>query len=304
VVVDIADPAARTRRYRVDELLDTAIAHGYDPTRRLITDWIAVGLVDKGVSTGRGRGKGKTYTWSYEQLRMFLTILEKSAEVKRATLFNIPVMTWLIWGDQFVPLRQTRRALEHWAGIYGQVSGARARRTAREVLTQLDHPKATKEDRKRLLELIVNSGYLAKLDREQLLDAATRVFNPDGADRSSVPSDGVTPESYVRILEARITALHQLPDLPDELFQEARISYQSFGPTGELTRAALDPRTQISAPASFVTRFKRATNQSCLDLLTLLGILLNRHDRLPPIDRGQPDPNPATHSRIIDKQPR
>jgi hypothetical protein len=283
VVIDLLDPAAKRRRYTADELLATAEAHGFAPTRRMLTDWVSEGLLDKGTPVGRGRGKGKTYTWSYNQLRLFLDVLEKSRDAKRATLLNVPVLFWLIWGDAYVPLRQARRALESWAGVHARTGVGRATKTAREVLAHLDHPRASRDDRNRLVELIVNAAYRAELDRDELSAVADRVFNPEKRDLTGADAP-MTPTNYVRVLHARVTALSQLNTLPTDLFKEARLSYQTTGPTADLTRAALADDARLTTPGPYYTMLNRAANQASLDLLTLLGLLLTAPDRLP-LDR-------------------
>src|SRR5438876_822928 len=91
------------RRYTANELLSDARRRGHKVSRRLLTDWVAIGLLDKGTDRGRGRGRGKEYTWPDEQRRLFLVLLDKHGTVKRPVLANIPVALWLFFGDQHAP---------------------------------------------------------------------------------------------------------------------------------------------------------------------------------------------------------
>ena len=142
------------RWYTRQQLVEFAGRHGHLIKPRLIADWVAIGLLDKGTARGRGKGKGKDYLWPENQAQLLLVLLNKRPEAKRSTLCNLPVALWLIWGDAYVPLRQVRRALATWADGWGLVSGSRADRTARDVLDQFDHPDAKSEDREAVRDLV------------------------------------------------------------------------------------------------------------------------------------------------------
>jgi hypothetical protein len=262
------------QRYTVHDLLSVAEDHGFDVSRRLISDWVSLGLLDKAKDSGRGRGRGKNYTWPYAQLRLFLVLLEKRRQVKRPVLCNVPVIFWLIWGDGYVPLRQTRRALATWAGTYGTSGFGRARKTAREVVALLDHRRASQKDRERLVDLVVGAAYQGVIDRDSMLEVAQRVFNPDNLDLSGAPAAAMTPESYVRLVEARTTALQRLQEIPDDVYLDARSSYLTTGPTAALAQAALAQDVRPTTPGQMFKEFEKTTNRACLDLLTLLGLTL------------------------------
>ncbi len=291
--IELETPEAAARRYSLGELLVAARERGFHPTKRMLTDWVAIGLIDKGADRGRGKGAGKEYSWSYEQLRLFLSLLEQAPKVKRSTLLHMPVLLWLIWGDAFVPLRQVRRAMSSWLGVRGRSGIGAARKTAREVLRHLDHPDAAREDRQRLVELVAQSAYRADVDRAELLAVAERIFNPHGQDLSDSRAP-MTPDNYVRVLDARLHAMAEIENLPDELFIEARLAYQATGPSGDLTRAALNQDARLTMPGPQLTALNRAGNFACLDLLTLLGLLDRTPDRLP-LDRRPSWPAPKGH---------
>src|SRR5947207_3156341 len=104
--------AIAERRYTLEQLVGAGMDAGFEPTTRLAKDWASLGLLDHARRRGRGRGKGVEGTWPESQKELFLLLLAKRPEVKRiATLCNVPVAIWLLWGDDFVPLRQARLAL-------------------------------------------------------------------------------------------------------------------------------------------------------------------------------------------------
>ena len=103
---------AQSDRLDMSGLVAAAGRAGFEIKPRLITDWASIGLLDQPEARGRGRGKGKSYTWPRQQAGLLIAVLNKRKEgVGRIALLNIPVATWLIWGDRYTPLRQARRAL-------------------------------------------------------------------------------------------------------------------------------------------------------------------------------------------------
>ena len=56
-------------QHSMEELLLAAKERGYAPTRRMVLDWVELGLLDRPERRGRGRGKGVSATWSEEQLQ-------------------------------------------------------------------------------------------------------------------------------------------------------------------------------------------------------------------------------------------
>jgi hypothetical protein len=267
--------AARSEpRYTREDLVSEAQRAGFRAGKRLIADWVAVGLLDKGTPRGRGRGKGKQYLWSEHQRGLMLTLLGKQGTVRRPVLCNLPVAVWLLYGDALVPLRQARRALATWASQYGTASWGAAQRTARDVLAQLDHPTADPADRQRLLDVVAKAGYSGTVDNAELSDRARRVFDPHRTGLTRGPLGLIDSDHYVKTVTARVHALQRLSELPDAAFRQAQEDYRRIGPA-----AALDiSGSSISAEAlgQPSTTLERATNNACLDLLTLLGLNLDR----------------------------
>jgi hypothetical protein len=269
----------------MDELLTQAQASGFIASRRLVIDWISLGLLDQPRRRGLGRGRGTETLWPDSQVKLFLVLLDKRRDVKRvAPLCNVPVWMWLWFGDEYVPLRQTRRALTTWAGMSEHASSwKQARESARAITDKFAHPEAPRSARDDLTDLIAETAYGRPLDKEQLLATFRRVFNPTGG-RSEVGVPGVRfrPEDYVLLIASRIAALARLraPGFEDDAFIWARGAYLE----SRAEYAQLVPRIAADAEASdlFLRRTpdgvvlpptaEETLNQACVDLITLLGL--------------------------------
>ena len=130
----------REPTYTASDLIRASESRQDPVSQRLITDWVSKGLLDRPTVRGLGRGKGTVAAWPESQHRLFLVLLEKRREVKRtATLCNIPVSVWLLWGDEYVRLRQVRRALNTWVDTHGTSNHTKAKFAAEQTLVQLDH---------------------------------------------------------------------------------------------------------------------------------------------------------------------
>jgi hypothetical protein len=99
----------------------------------------------------------------------------------------------------------------------------------------------------------------------------------------------MTPETYVRVLEARLTAVRRLAQersggdpIPDDAFLSARQMYLATGPTARLTAAPLSRDEQLLAPE--LIDLQGSMNSACVHLLTLLGFALLTPAGLP-VDR-------------------
>src|SRR5437660_9642055 len=106
--------------YSAEDLLLAAADAGTPATSRLITDWVAKGLLDRPMFRGLGRGRGTSATWPDSQRLLFLKLLRERHDGRRRiqTLCNIPVAVWLYsepWEPERVPLRQVRRCMATWA---------------------------------------------------------------------------------------------------------------------------------------------------------------------------------------------
>src|SRR5438105_2556965 len=128
-----------TDQFTAADLLSAAGANGLQASKRLITDWVSLGLLDQPLRRGLGRGKGSVAVWPQKQAELFvdLLILRQRQGVRRVDfLANVPVAGWL-WQQPDTPLRQTRRALGTWCGRHRQKTGVAqdtAERTARQLI--------------------------------------------------------------------------------------------------------------------------------------------------------------------------
>lgn len=251
-------------------------------TRRLIADWVAIGLLDKGTPRGRGRGKGKTYLWPENQAQLLRLLLDKRREASRSTLCNLPVALWLIWGDAFAPLRQVRRALRTWAKGWTTVSGGRADQAAQEVLEQFDHPDAKPQDREEVSQLVAKAAYTGEFDDEFLAKALARIADPNGLGLVRGPLGLGSTEDYVQMVLARLHAVGQLEQAPSEMFVKARDAYRMIGPLTDPENTKIDVEGNLVSLEELGARqasFEEAMNRACIDLITLLGLELSRHSQ-------------------------
>jgi hypothetical protein len=266
---------ATAHRYAVKELLAAASAASTPASSRLITDWVSKGLLDQPLVRGLGRGKGTSATWSENQFQLFLLLLDKRRTVRlTATLCNIPVGLWLYFGPDYVPVRQVRRALGIFASNYATTSARAARQTGRFVAEQLAAPHVGRKDRERLIEAVVMATGGGGFDKPQhLLDVARDIFDPDRTGRTVGPPEAsLTPEAWVRLMEARITAANRLDTIPDDLFADTRLA------NARTLQAYIRGQPRLRGDPQVGELFEPVTNDflfnnACMHTLTTLGFL-------------------------------
>jgi hypothetical protein len=283
--------------YTKADLLEVAHGAGHAVTGRLITDWVSQGLLDRATKRGLGKGKGTASTWPEAQRNLFLVLLQKHATVKRiAALCNIPVGVWLWWGDNYVPTRQARRALETWAHARERAGSWRAaRETANDLVGRFAADTASKAARKELVDLVAKAAYGKPFDGPKTLAAFRRVFDPDNTGRVLGPRGaGFVPEHYIFITQARVDAIRALRQgtLGGEAYTWARTEYLTSRREYEaeiLSRIAADPeasRVFFTQTENGVvlpdTTLEHVMNHACVDLLTVLGIYLKYTARAHP----------------------
>lgn len=268
------------------DLISAAAKAGHEIKPRLITDWASLGLLDQPDARGLGRGKGKSYTWPAEQAGLLTTLLNKRREgVGRIALLNLPVATWLIWGDRYTPLRQARRALATWAKSNLQVGPEKVGRTLRETLKRLDHPDATDPDRRHLRKLLEKVAFGQPYDRAELVERIRRVMDPNrsGLVRGLPEGTTLTPERYAETVESRLIGSRhaERDDLNEQAWIEARHVYLTQGPVAPFLDELRRPNsTGILAPNAHA-RFEYAVNGACSHLVQILGQRSNRQQAAP-----------------------
>lgn len=260
----------------VDDLLNDARSGGYHATRRLISDWVSLGLLDYPKRRGRGRGAGAAKAlYTGQQRQLFLSLLAKRSEVRHIKpLAQIPVFIWMYWGEDYVPLRQARRAFMTWLGdVRDSKDGAR--RSARALLGQLDHPGATETARRTLVNVMAEIAYTGHLDVPVLRQAVTAVFEPDGKPRAlGHPTAPLDVNAVVTLLEARLAAVRELHEgrVSDEQLVQARDAHRLH--MAEYVQSQPDlAASSDSTPTLYKPVTQQATFDSCgRDLLTVLGL--------------------------------
>jgi hypothetical protein len=264
-------------RYSMEDLIRVAKDAGYSPTPRMVQDWVELGLLDRPERRGRGRGKGVSATWPEEQRGLLLSLLEHRRSVSRiGVLCNIPVWTWLYFGDSYVPLRQVRRALGTWGGYTTKVSWSTAKRAARQLLDDASHPQAHREDKRALLDaaapMILHLPQ--KFDEETLLPLLERIVDPNGTGLSwTMGGMEVTPGAMTGIVRARLRGLAALAanEIDDSLFHWARYA-EIVSRAQYATQLARMTKAGSATGSATVPTARETVLRACSDLCTLLGL--------------------------------
>jgi hypothetical protein len=276
--------AEESRRFTADQLVATAADQGLRASQRLITDWVALGLLGRPSHPGRGRAIGGSDkgTWSLMQAQLFLDLLLLRQHPKNpirsvAALANLPVSGWLWMGAASdISLSQVRRALATWCGRHRsrkQVSATRARKIAREMLNHLDNPHATKKDRDDLLRLLETSITERTFDAEQTRAAVERVFDPHTVGRSLGPTEvAATAAGLARMMQAEATGYLNLNTFTDQELEDARFVYRQ----GRREYAAHQQRFAANPQGSPLrlddTTDEAVLTDACRNLLFALGL--------------------------------
>jgi hypothetical protein len=275
--------------YTADQLLADAAVAGTPVSARLITDWVAKGLLDRPTVRGLGRGRGTVATWPESQRRLFLHLLDQRRQgIKRlATLCNWPVVLWLDsegLASDYVPLRQVRRSLATWGTAHRAGPVRAARYTAELLIEQQAGPQISQRDRMALIDAVVRATGGGRFDRDLLLDAALRVFD---SERFAA--------TWIHTIEARITALGSLDTLDDSVFETARLSINRLVPVYVEQQLGLAPEDQANVRLKIASELAET---ACLSLLTMLGFLelTRRQSTANSMETGTPAPSAQTHS--------
>jgi hypothetical protein len=262
-----------------------AVGGGHEVTVRLIRDWTQLGLLDRPHKRPAGRGRGSSQAlYPANQRELLLTLLSKRADNGISSLARIPVGIWMYWGEEYVPLRQTRRAMLTWIGD-PRASLRRARETAQTILGQLDNPSATPAARRELRKVLTDIAYTKQLDADRLERAIFDVFDPGtGRIRRAIghPAAPLMADSVIEVTKARFTAVTHLTagKVTDEAFYHARqahlIAYAEYA----AKQRALADSTPPQIPEMYgpVTA-EKALNDCCVHLLTAIGLQIMYPER-------------------------
>lgn len=262
----------------IEELIADARGSGHTITARLVWDWTEAGLLDHPQRRPRGKGHGSSPAlYPANQRMLLLTLLHHRPNNGIASLARIPVGIWTYWGDDYVPLRQARRAFITWLGD-SRVSQRKAKESAKALLGQLDNPAASTAARRHLVRIVADVAYTGRADLEMLDSAVRDVFEPGSKHvRRALghPAAPITAESVIDLIRARLAAVGQLNAgaVTDESFLQARqahlmVFHEYIGQ---------QPALAASAPQHLPSMYERpnweaALNSCCSDLLTILGL--------------------------------
>jgi hypothetical protein len=164
-----------------EDLLADAKDNGFQASPRMITDWITKGLLAQPRRRPAGRGKGSAPAiFSGYQRQLFL---EELAARQRgdgiARVAFTPIMYWVLFGDDYIPMQQAERALQTWHRAWGQATKNVAEQKAAESVRELAHPDASPHDRTTLQKLVARSMYTGRVDdSNELEQAITAVTDP------------------------------------------------------------------------------------------------------------------------------
>ena len=182
-------PARQRAPGTIDDLVADAAGMGQTVTPRLVTDWVAHGLLDSGPRRSAGQGKGSDKAlFSSNQRQLFQVLIQKRSETNRlAHLTTIPLVLWAYWGDDYVPTRQAAKALETSLESREQPK-IRAEKKARELVEQVRHTDASPTSVNRLRRLVTETLTAGRIkDPQDLERTFTKVFDPHSVGRRILP---------------------------------------------------------------------------------------------------------------------
>ena len=258
------------RRYTQAELLDEARAANFTVSQGLIERYVTLGLLDAAHPDGTDRGykRGVRWTWSENQRRLWLTVLDKRRQIdKPRALANIPVQIWLYWGEEYVPLRQVRRALETYSEVRLSAHRHDYPRAARSLVRSLARPGANPRAKAAAIDVLIESTRSRQLDVDALRPLLVELVGP--ADPTA-QTDG--PRALF-VLTAEWAAVTRFDELTDAHFRWAR----AFSLYGQADYA--QNQHELSADARFGAMhqpfdLQHLANRACQDVLFVVGMAL------------------------------
>jgi hypothetical protein len=271
-----------------DQLVDLARQSGLECTARLITEWAQFGIIDQPERVGRSDGKrGAYYLWPDTQKDLLLTVLAKRGEVRHIkSLVQVPVGIWMYWGDEWVPMRQVRRALTTSTGLFGPPNSyERALANARDVVRALTREGVSRGEMNELRDELAGQLHRGRIDPEVLRPLIETIAATDPRTGGWGPF-GLRVDEIVTWIQATVVAVEQLESVSDGQLRESR-ARQRFA----LLNYAKSWRRLAQMP-EYGQMFEEPTlelfmNRSCRDLLFNLGVRLVADQdgrELPPVE--------------------
>lgn len=251
------------------ELVAAARAAGFSIDEKLIERWVGAGLLDMAQTDGRGDRKGVGRRWPDSQRDLLLSLLGHHRTARElTTLANVPVIVWAIWGEDFVPLRQVRRALETYARVDRRRRPWRGQAWARRLVTRIAKPGTSGHQRDVLAEALLHALEHDSLDDPALARRFADVVGPADPDAQS---DG---PRMLAIVKAQWTGRARFHEFTDGHFRWARaflLHAQADYAVARPTLAA-DPRF---GPLHQPFTLQTVASEACHSLLMLLGMTMS-----------------------------
>lgn len=275
----------------IPELVELARSEGYERvSKRLVYDWISIGLLDRPTIISRGR-RGRVGVLDHVQRDLFFVLCAQRALLPSATrivphLCNVPVFLWLWNGPPFVPLRQARRALATWAAptagswrrcvdtAYGLLEPFGCERhpgrpptVVRTLATLLYRGQTTQEN---LTQLMLRAVSEAKSPPSpsyaQQWSSRSRTLEP-----TSLSIEEIAKEA-AHAFGRRHETCRRLKQIPDSTFEWARITYLWKYPQYLAHRLELPVVPSAEEIMRFLApQFSEIEWRACFDLVDTLG---------------------------------
>ena len=271
-----------------EQLVDVASDRGLECSARLVTEWAQIGILDQPERVGRRDGKrGAYYEWPDTQKDLFLTVLAKRGEVRHIkSLVQVPVGIWMYWGDEWVPIRQVRRALATSTGLFGPPNSyERALANARDVVRGLRRDGVSRTAMNELRDELAGQLHRGRIDSELIRPLIKAIVATDPRTGGWGPF-GLGVDEIVAWMQATVVAVAQVDSVSDGQLYESR-ARQRFA----LLNYASSWRSLAQMP-DYGQMFEEPTlelfmNRSCRDLLFNLGVRLVADQdgrQLPPVE--------------------
>lgn len=245
-------------------------------TPRLIDDWEQVGLIDRPRRVSRGRGGMAPATWSENQKELLVQLVAHRQRTPHIPpLCNLPVWLWLWWGDDYVPLRQVRRAVKTWGAAAAPGSKRGVEAAARSMARTLRQPGTHRRAPAALVDAVVNTPPGAR-SAGGIAEAANRVLGLRGGGDTVGPAGAVVSgEIYAEVVVMLTKTARDLDAIPDDLFEDARAVIQ-FAEAEYRERQPVFARDAALGHMFTPRDLNASVNEACKDLLLAMALLMEQ----------------------------
>lgn len=164
------------------DLVADALALGAQASPRMVTDWVAAGLLASPEPRKTSAHGSDPRVFSADQRQLFTRLLEARVRspldrVPKRSLVRVVLYVWLI-DDTVVPTSQARRAWRTYASATGKQTAASRSSNVRAVVDQIAHPSASARQRRTaelVLEEVEKGG---QLDWDKLTSVLATLNSP------------------------------------------------------------------------------------------------------------------------------